>query len=117
LKKSYDPMEVYLENHELKSAMELIGSGYFNISERNIFNPLINNLMNHDFYMHFADFGSYADAQRQVEKAYRDKQGWSRSSLMNIAGSGKFSSDRTIREYADDIWNIKPISVGDDRGE
>jgi len=117
LKKSYDPMEYYLENHELKSAMELIGSGYFNISERNIFNPLINNLMNHDFYMHFADFGSYAGAQRQVEKAYRDKEGWSRSSLMNIAGSGKFSSDRTIREYADEIWSIKPIPVGDDKGE
>ncbi len=117
LKRNYDPMEFYLECHELKSAVELIGSGYFNISEQNIFKPLLDNLMNHDYYMHFADFGSYANAQRQVEKAYRDKEKWARSSLMNIAGSGKFSSDRTIREYADDIWGISPCPVGDRGGE
>ncbi|MDC7221825.1 MAG: glycogen/starch/alpha-glucan phosphorylase [Spirochaetales bacterium] len=112
LKGSYDPMEFFVENHELESAVELIGSGYFNISEPGIFKPLLDNLMNHDYYMHFADFASYAEAQREVERTYRDRDRWTRSSLMNIAGSGKFSSDRTIGEYADDIWNIKSCPVG-----
>ncbi len=112
LKGHYDPMEYLLESHELKSAMELINSNYFNISERGIFKPLTDNLMNHDYYMHFADFASYAEAQRKAEAYYRDKDSWTRSSLMNIAGSGKFSSDRTIREYAEQIWKIQSCPVG-----
>ena len=116
LKSHYDPMEFFLECHELKSAVELIGSGYFNISEQGIFKPLLDNLMNHDYYMHFADFASYAEAQRQVEKTYRDRESWTRSSLMNIAGSGKFSSDRTIEEYARDIWQITPCPVREGEG-
>jgi glycogen phosphorylase len=112
LKGNYDPMEFFLECHELKSAVELIGSGFFNISEPGIFQPLLDNLMTHDYYMHFADYASYAEAQREVERMYRDQDRWTRSSLMNIAGSGKFSSDRTIGEYANDIWRIKPCPVG-----
>jgi len=111
LRHNYDPQS-YLHNGEIADVMRLLKSGYFNISEPDIFDMLINNLTEHDFYMHFADLESYIEAQKSVEQKYADRNAWMRSSLMNIARSGKFSSDRTISEYAKDIWNIKACHVG-----
>jgi starch phosphorylase len=111
LRHNYDPQS-YLYDGETADVMRLLKSGYFNISEPNIFDLLINSLTEHDFYMHFADFESYIEAQKSVEQKYADRNSWMRSSLMNIARSGKFSSDRTIAEYAKDIWNIKACHVG-----
>lgn len=111
LRHNYDPQS-YLNNSEIADVMRLLKSGYFNISEPDIFNLLIDNLCNHDFYMHLADLESYIEVQKSVEKKYGDTNAWMKSSLMNIARSGKFSSDRTIAEYAKDIWNIKACHVG-----
>ena len=65
--------------------------------------------MHHDPYFVFADYQSYADCQTLVDQTYRDKEGWTRMSILNAARSGKFSSDRTIREYCNEIWNAKPV--------
>ncbi len=110
LRPDYNPAD-YLNDPVISEVVKLLQSGYFNISEPGIFEPLISNLINHDYYMHFADFDSYINAHKQADEKYRDKINWTRSSLMNIANAGKFSSDRTISEYAEDIWNIKACHV------
>ncbi|HAK44659.1 MAG TPA: glycogen phosphorylase [Spirochaeta sp.] len=107
---NYNPKD-YLADEEIAGVFRLLKSGYFNISEPDIFESLIYNLLEHDHYMHLADLGSYIDIQKQAGLKYADKNDWMRSSLMNIANSGKFSSDRTIAEYAEDIWNIKACHV------
>ena len=110
LRMTYKP-EDYMNKAGIASVIRLISSGYFNISEPDIFEPLVRNLVEHDFYMHLADFDSYIDAQKRAGELYKDRMAWLRSSLFNIAGSGKFSSDRTILEYADDIWDVKACHV------
>ncbi|MDC7227119.1 MAG: glycogen/starch/alpha-glucan phosphorylase [Spirochaetales bacterium] len=110
IRHSYNPKD-YLGDENISSIFRLLSSGYFNISEPDIFDPLVNNLLEHDYYMHLADLSSYIDIQKQIGLKYSDKTSWMRSSLMNIAGSGKFSSDRTIREYAEEIWDIKTCHV------
>ena len=107
---SYSPHN-YTDNHEFVEILRLLKSGYFNISEPDIFDNLINNLTEIDYYMHFADLGSYIEEQKKVGIKYSDRDSWIKSSLLNIANAGKFSSDRTIREYAEDIWKIKPCHV------
>jgi starch phosphorylase len=72
---------------------------------------LIDDLMHHDPYMLFADFQSYVDCQNEVSKAYRDTERWTRMSILNTARSGKFSSDRTIREYCADIWRVESVPI------
>lgn len=107
---SYNPKD-YLGDEDTAGIFRLLQSGYFNISEPDIFDSLINNILDYDHYMHLADLSSYIDVQKQIGLKYADKGAWMRSSLMNIANSGKFSSDRTISEYARDIWNIKACHV------
>ena len=79
--------------------------------DRTLFEPLLNRLLDRDDYMLMADFPSYAETQRQVADAYRDRERWTRMSILNSARSGKFSSDRSIREYCQDIWRIGPVSI------
>ena len=107
----YKPEE-YLMDEEIAEIIKLLSSGYFNISEPDIFEPLLQNIRKYDYYLHLADLHSYINAQREAGLKYRDRLSWGRSSLMNIANSGKFSSDRTIAEYAEDIWKIKASHVG-----
>ena len=87
--------------------MELLESGTFNPGEPGIFDTLLSGLRNpRDQWLTIADFRGFIDAQQRVNDAYRDPQRWNRMSILNAAGSGFFSSDRTIRQYADEIWNI-----------
>ena len=109
-RKDYQP-EKYAEKGEAAEVIKLLSGGYFNISEPDIFSPLIDNLLKHDYYMLLADFESYLEAQTATEEKYRDRRSWNKSSLLNIAYSGKFSSDRTISEYAKEIWKIKACHV------
>ena len=108
----YNPRWHYENEAETRAALDLIVSGHFSRNEPGIFEPLHHALMTGgDHYMHLADLTSYLDADRRLCDLYADPDGWVSKAILNVAGSGKFSSDRTIAEYAADIWDVKPCSV------
>ncbi|WP_420267006.1 glycogen/starch/alpha-glucan phosphorylase [Candidatus Magnetominusculus dajiuhuensis] len=108
----YNPREYYEKNAELKQAIDMIADGYFSGGDANLFKPIIESLLNNgDQYLLMADFDSYARCQERVAKAYKDQARWTKMSILNVANIGFFSSDRTIKEYADDIWTAKPINI------
>ena len=107
----YRPADYYNSNQGLRDVIDLIRSGFFSRGDTDLFKPLIDDLMNQDQYMLFADFQSYVDCQNAVALAYADTEHWTRMSILNTARSGKFSSDRTIREYCADIWNASAVPI------
>ncbi len=107
----YKPKEYLEGNEELQAVMQLIRDGFFSRGNSTQFQPLLDNLLWHDPYFVLADYQSYADCQASVDQTYGDKENWTRMSILNAARSGKFSSDRTIRQYCDDIWEAKPVRV------
>jgi starch phosphorylase len=107
----YSPQHEIAIDPELARAIDLIASGEFSPGDRGLFAPLVDNLVHHDPFFVLADFHSYADCQRRVDEAWRSPAGWLRSSILNTARSGRFSSDRAIREYATEIWRIPPVHV------
>ncbi|MUG96921.1 glycogen/starch/alpha-glucan family phosphorylase [Scytonema sp. UIC 10036] len=109
--RGYNPWDYYNGNPQLKAVIDLISSGFFSHGDTNLFRPFVDSLLYHDPYLLFADYQSYVDAQEQVSQAYRDRDNWTRMSILNVARMGKFSSDRAIREYCQDIWNAKPVHV------
>ncbi|MGB3786666.1 MAG: glycogen/starch/alpha-glucan phosphorylase, partial [Phormidesmis sp.] len=109
--KGYNPRQYYEENEELRTVIDLIGSGVFSSGDTEMFRPLIDNLLNQDRFMVLADYQAYVDCQKEVSAAYKDQDNWVRMSILNAARMGKFSSDRSIQEYCDQIWNIKPVPV------
>jgi starch phosphorylase len=110
---SYNPHWHYENEPETRAALDLIFSDHFSPNEPGVFEPLRDALLTHgDYYMHLADLKSYLDADGRLCQLYADSAGWARKAILNIAGSGKFSSDRTIAEYAKDIWNVKSLLVG-----
>lgn len=118
LGKSYNPFAWAMGDNEIKEAVALLSTGYFNVNEPNIFDPLRKSLFEDgDRYFHFADLRMYADAHKSARDLYRgDQNEWNRKAILNIASSGKFSSDRTIGEYAKDIWALKQCPVQRDDG-
>jgi len=108
--RGYNPGSYYESNPNLKETIDQISSGVFSHGDRELFRPLVSSLLNRDEYMLLADYQTYADCQDIVSKAFRDKSGWTRMSILNVARMGKFSSDRSIRDYCDKIWRIKPLS-------
>jgi starch phosphorylase len=108
----YNPHWHYEHDPETRAALDLIFSGHFNRHEPGIFEPLRDTLLTHgDHYMHLADLKSYLDADRRLVELYANPEEWTRKAILNVAGSGKFSSDRTIGEYAEEIWHAKPCPV------
>jgi starch phosphorylase len=108
----YSPGWHYDNEAETRAALDLIFTGYFSRYEPGVFEPLRHTLLTGgDHYMHLADLTSYLEADQQLCDLYADPDGWARKAILNIAGSGKFSSDRTIAEYAADIWNVKACPV------
>jgi starch phosphorylase len=107
----YRPVDFYSANQRLRDVIDLIRNGFFSRGDTELFRPLIDGLMYHDPYMLFADFQSYIDCQNQASEAYRDPERWTRMSILNTARSGKFSSDRTIREYCADIWKVESVPI------
>jgi starch phosphorylase len=108
----YDPLAIIDIDEDLKRVIHLLESAHFNQFETGIFDDLINSIKSpNDPWMTIADFRSYIDAQKRVEDAYRDKDHWTRMSILNCANSGKFSTDRTINEYNKDIWKLTPQPV------
>ncbi len=106
----YQSSDYYHGNSELAHAIDMIGGGFFSPGEPTRFKPLVDSLLQHgDHYLLLADYGSYIKAQQAVEAAYRDQDQWLRRSILNVANMGKFSSDRTILQYAQQIWQAKPV--------
>ncbi|KAF0237186.1 MAG: starch [Prolixibacteraceae bacterium] len=103
----YNPFQYYETNPVLKKVIDQISGGYFSVGDTSIFKPLVDHLLWSDEYMVMADFQSYIECQAKVSEAYLDKENWTRMSILNVARSGKFSSDRSIADYAGDIWNYR----------
>ena len=104
----YHPGEYYESNPTLKSAIDLISSGIFSNGDRQAFEGFVTSLVTQDRFMALADYASYMDAQDRVEQAYADKEAWTRSAILNIARSGFFSSDRSMKDYLTKIWGATP---------
>ena len=111
----YQPRTYYETNPELKAVLDLIGSGFFSPQQPDLFQPLVENLLNHDPFLLLADYASYVACQEQVEQAYQKPEDWARKSILNVARIGYFSSDRAIRDYCEHIWNARAeaITVGE----
>src|SRR5208337_1624592 len=101
----------YHQNENLREVIDLINSGHFSHGDGGLFRPLTDNLLNSDYFLVCADFQDYIDCQTRVGQAYQNQKQWSRMSLLNVARSGQFSSDRAIREYNAEIWRVPPLSV------
>ena len=114
LRHQYDPVAIIHADEDLKRVINLLECGYFNQFEPGIFDPILASLKSpHDPWMTIADFRSYIETQKRVELAYHDKERWTRMSIINCANSGKFSTDRTIADYNEDIWKLTPINPGE----
>jgi len=109
----YNPRSYYEENKELKHVIDMIGSDFFNKNERGIFSPIIDSLLNSDQYCLLADYQSYIEKQDEVTKEYLDVDAWTKKSIYNVARIGKFSSDRSVNDYAEKIWNVQAVPIED----
>jgi len=107
----YNPMDYYNSNMELKKVIDMIAGGHFSPFQKDLFKPLTDSLLYHDKYLLFADYESYVNCQDRVSRDYLNRDEWIKKSILNVANMGKFSSDRTINEYAKDIWKVNPIKV------
>ena len=112
----YDPMSIYNSDADIRRVVDQLIDGTYS-SDRELFRPLYNSLLNTlstskaDTYFILKDFRSYAEAQKKVEAAYRDTEGWAKSAILNVACSGKFTSDRTIQQYVDEIWHLDKVTL------
>ena len=108
----YSPWDVYHADAEVRRAIDMVGSDFFSLLEPGIFRPIVQTLLDHgDHYMLLADLRAYIAAQARVDELYRQPAAWDRKAILNVARAGKFSSDRTIHEYATDIWHVEPCPV------
>ena len=116
-KRDYDPMQIFNQDQEIRQVLMQLINGMYSRHDSELFRPLYNSLLNKketqyaDTYFILKDFRSYAEAQEKVEKAYRDEKGWAKMAILNVAHAGKFTSDRTIQEYVDDIWHLDKVKV------
>ncbi len=107
----YYPGKYYEENESLRRVINMLSNNYFNRLEPGIFKPIVDVLLNVDYYCLLADYQSYIDMQNKVSETYMNKDEWTRRSIYNVARIGKFSSDRSIADYANKIWNVKPVKI------
>jgi glycogen phosphorylase len=109
--RGYRPAYYYETNPELREAIDLIRDGFFTRGDANLFRPLIDGLMKWDPFLVLADFQAFVDCQAEVSRTYVDTARWTRMSILNVARSGKFSSDRTVGEYCRDIWRVSRVPI------
>jgi starch phosphorylase len=107
--KGYNPWETYRSNAELKAALDMISSGYFSPGAPDLFRPLVDALIHSDRFLLLADYASYVSCQERVDALYRNPGEWTKRAVLNVAGMGRFSSDRSVSEYARRIWNVKAV--------
>ena len=110
-REGYRPRDIFDNNPELREVIDLIAQGVFSLGDPGLFKPLIDHLKNHDDYLLLADYDAYMRCQEEVSETYRDQDRWTRMSILNVARMGKFSSDRTIREYDHDTWKVGPLPI------
>jgi len=111
--RGYNPFDYYNSNWELKSVIDWLRSDFFTPGEHDAFAPICGSLLEGgDPFLVLADYAAYVKAQEEVDRAFKDKKRWARMAILNTARVGKFSSDRTIRQYADQIWKLKPVEIG-----
>ncbi len=111
-KRGYDPWEWYRNDRRLKGVLDALSGEVFSPNEPGLFRPIVESLLNGgDTYLVLADFAAYLACQEEVDQAYADRDRWTRMAILNVARAGKFSSDRTIREYADEIWGVTPVPI------
>jgi glycogen phosphorylase len=108
----YEPRAIYEANGELRQTIDMIADGAFSNGDRGMFRPLVDALLQRDDYMLFADYQGYVDCQQQAAEAFADTSRWTRMSILNAARAGRFSSDRSIRDYCRDIWHVQPVRAG-----
>jgi glycogen phosphorylase len=106
----YRPRDYYEQNSRLREVLDFIASGTL-AGDRNLFSPLVSDLLSNDQFMVLADYQAYIDCQDKVNRMWQDSKTWTRTSILNVARMGKFSSDRSIRDYCEHVWNIKQVSV------
>jgi len=109
VRSTYNPRKYYEENKELKQVIDQIQSGYFSPGSPQLFHPISESLLQHDSFFVLADYASYIECQEKVNDAYKDRGRWIKMAILNVARSGKFSSDRAIRQYAENIWGATPV--------
>ena len=115
--RDYNPMDIFNQDQDIRKVLMELINGFYSPNDPELFRDLYNSLLNTqctqfaDTYFILADFRSYAEAQKRVMEAYKDEEGWAKSAILNVANSGKFSSDRTIQEYVDDIWHLDKVTV------
>ena len=113
LRPSYNSRDAYRADPEIRLALDMIRRNAFSVLQPGLFDPILRALLDYnDYYMLLADLRSYSDAQDRVDATYRDAKKWNRMSLVNIARSGRFSSDRAVMEYARNIWGVEPVKFG-----
>jgi starch phosphorylase len=110
-REGYRPAACAEGNGDLREALNLIADGCFSRGDHDVFRPLVDNLLQSDPFLVLADYADYAACQERVSAAWREPQRWTRMSILNTARAGKFSSDRAIREYCEDIWNVQPLKI------
>jgi glycogen phosphorylase len=113
LAQNYRPYELYQSDEELRAAIDAIAGGAFSNGDRELFRPIVENLLGSDPYMLLADYRSYVECQEKVGRMWNDPERWTRSSILNVARMGWFSSDRAVREYCRDVWHVEPVPVPD----
>ena len=115
--RSYNPMDIYNSDPDVRRVVDQLVDGTYAHGNRELYRDLYNSLLNTksssraDMYFILKDFRAYAEAQKKVGEAYKDREGWAKKALLNTASCGKFSSDRTIQEYIDDIWKLDKIEI------
>jgi starch phosphorylase len=109
--RGYQPRDYYEQNSMLREVLDLIGSGVLSNGDKDLFRPVVDNLLQYDPFFLLADYQSYVDCQNQVSALWADQPEWTRRSILNVARMGKFSADRSIDDYCERIWNVKPIHV------
>ena len=113
----YDPMQIFNEDMDIRKVLMQLINGFYSPDDPERFRDIYNSLLNTqstdkaDRYFILKDFRSYAEAQKRVEEAYKDQEGWVKKAMLNVAHVGKFTSDRTIQEYVDDIWHLEKVKV------
>ena len=116
-KRDYNPMDIFNQDQDIRKVLMELINGFYSPNDPELFRDLYNSLLNTqctqfaDTYFILADFRSYAEAQKRVMEAYKDEEGWAKSAILNVANSGKFSSDRPSQEYVDDIWHLDKVTV------